>query len=267
MQPIFVNTCVYGAKKFPMVRDYIGDYGHRIGFEILSMFDLPEFEDRLKESLDCLEAQAISFHGPVFCAEHSAPKGSREYEETMWHIRKTLQYARPLRSRHLTMHLNNATVRPETRDAMLRNALENYKELQELFGAFGCHIYVENTGTLAQGNVLLNQQEFTDLCRQEKFEALIDIGHANANGWDIPRLIESLSGQIRAYHLHNNDGRHDQHNRLHDGTMDFAAVAEAIRRQTPDAELIIEYIRPDLEGAPLREDIDEMLAFQEEKNP
>lgn len=261
-QPIFVNTCVYGAKKFPLVRDYIEEYGADIGFEILSMFDLADFEPNLKASLDILEQQAISFHGPVFCAEHSAPKGSPEYEETMWHIGKTLEYARPLKSRHLTMHLNNCAVRPEDKDVMLKNALENYKELEELFGAFGCQILVENTGTLAQGNVLLDQGEFTDLCRREKFAVLIDIGHAHANGWDLPRLICDLAGQVAAFHLHNNDGCHDLHNRLHDGTLDFASTLGLIRQKAPGAELIIEYTRPALEGAPLREDIAEMLALR-----
>jgi len=261
-KPLLINTCVFGAERFSDVRDYIAAYGNRIGFEILAMFDLPDFEDRLRENLDLLAGCSISFHGPVYCAEHSAPRGSAEYEETMWHVRKTLEYARILHSEHFVMHLNNCRVDPAARDRMLANALDNYRELRELCGAFGCRVFVENTGTKLQGNVLLDQDEFTDLCRRERFDVLIDIGHANANGWDLYRLIDDLAPQIRAYHLHNNDGIHDLHNRLHDGTIDFTPLMQTIRRRTPDADLIIEYTRRDLAGPTLHEDIREMLTYK-----
>lgn len=256
---IDINTCVFGVEKMEKVPAYAEAYGDKIGFEILAMFDLPEFEEELKAYLPVFSASPVSFHGPVFQAEHSAKRGTKEYEETMWHVKKTYEYAKILHGSHFTMHLNNCEVFPEKRDEMLRNALENYRELSDMLGAIGCHIYVENTGTLRQKNVLLDQQEFVDLCRQQNFEVLIDIGHAHANGWDLYRLIDDLAPQIRAYHLHNNDGSRDLHNRLHEGTMDFDGVLRHLREKTPDADEIIEYIRTEQEGAGLREDIEELL--------
>ena len=263
--PVFINTCLF-KKSFSRVRDYSKAYGNRIGFEILSMFDLPEFEQALRDNLDVLQEHQIAFHGPVFCAEHSAARGSAEYEETMRHVRRTLQYARILHSRHFTMHLNNCRVDPDKKDRMLHNAHENYLELCELFGAVGCPVYIENTGTILQKNMLLDQQEFTDVCRDRRYEVLIDIGHANANGWDIPRLIDDLGPQIRAYHLHNNDGSHDQHHRLHDGTLDFTPVLRKIMTSTPHADLIIEYTNPKLDGSGLHEDIREVMEYCAMKN-
>ena len=256
---IYIDTCVYGVEKLPLIEDYLQRYGDRIGFEVLPMFDLPAFEPQLVSCLDVLKRCPISFHGPVFCVEHSAPRGSAEYEETMWHIRKTAEYAKILRSTHLTMHLNNCVVEESRKQAMLKNALENYRELEDIFGAFGCRIAVENTGTKLQKNMLLDQQEFTELCAGRNFDVLVDVGHAAANGWDIPLLIRDLKDRICAYHLHNNDGIHDQHRRLHDGVLDFSALMETIRRETPDAQLIIEYVRPEQEGDGLRQDIEELL--------
>ena len=46
--PVFINTCLF-KKSFSRVRDYSKAYGNRIGFEILSMFDLPEFEQARKQ--------------------------------------------------------------------------------------------------------------------------------------------------------------------------------------------------------------------------
>lgn len=258
-KPVMIDTCLFG-KNVSRVREYAQAYGDRIGFEVLAMFDLPDFEQALTENLDVLEEHSISFHGPVFEAEHSAARGTAEYEKTMYHIRLTLKYARILHSSHLVMHLNNCRVDPAKKTQMLCNAYENYKELQELFGAFDCPVLVENTGTKLQENILLDQGEFTDFCRDKKLDVLIDIGHANANGWDIPRLIDDLKPQIRAYHLHNNDGLRDLHNRIHDGTIDFTMILEKILRTTPDAQLIIEYTRRELDGAGLHEDIEEVLA-------
>ena len=258
---VFIDTCVFGPGQLPQVREYAQRYQERLGFEILPKFDLPGFEEELKAALPVFAGRRITFHGPVFCVEHSAARGSAEYEESMFHITKALPYARELGSENLVMHLNNCPVRPGKKEEMLRNALDNYKELEELFGAFGCRIFVENTGTKDQGNMLLDQAEFTDLCRQEKFHVLIDIGHANANGWDLKKLVEDLKDQIRAFHMHNNDGVHDQHRRLNDGTIDFQAFRKMIDEKVPDANRIIEYTRPELAGEPLHEDIREMLGM------
>lgn len=258
---VFINTCIFGTEKMPLIADYARQYRGRIGFEVLSMFDLPAFELELESLIPVLETCPVTFHGPVYCVEHSAPRGSAAYEETMYHIRKTITYAERLHSGHLTMHLNNCVVEEGQKQAMLCNALENYKELADLFGAFGCRVFVENTGTKVQKNMLLDQDEFTELCIRKDFEVLIDIGHANANGWDVPRLIRDLKGRVRAFHLHNNDGIHDQHNRLRDGTLDFDAVMKVIAEETPEADRIIEYIRPDQEGEGLREDIELLLGL------
>ena len=258
-KPVFINTCVFGVKKMPLIKDYVERYRDDIGFEILSMFDLPDFEQALINAVPYFETQQISFHGPVFFTEHSAPKGTKAYESSMWHVNKTFEYAKRLGSRHFVMHLNNCTVIPSKKEEMLYNALENYKELEEMFGAIDCSIYVENTGTRLERTMLLDQEEFIDLCRDKKFDVLIDVGHAHCNGWDLKHVIKSLSGQIKTYHLHNNDGLHDLHSRIHDGTLDFDDLMNTILELTPDADLVVEYTRPNLEGPGLHEDFMEIL--------
>ncbi len=256
---VFMDTCLLGFGKMNQIPVYARRYGERLGFEVLAMFDLPHFEAELRQQAEALSRHEITFHGPVFGVEHSAPRGSKAWEESMYHIRKTEEFARLLGSRSLVMHLNNCRVAEGEKDRMLRCALESYRELQDIFGAFGCEIQVENTGTVLDGNMLLDQGEFTDLCRREGFSVVVDIGHANANGWDLFRLIDDLSAQIRTYHLHNNDGRHDSHSRIRNGTLDFDRVLGHILRATPEANLVVEYTRPSLEGEALREDLEYVM--------
>lgn len=250
---IYIDTCVLPRCQLETAKIYREEFGEKICFELLPMFDLPEFEANLEANIDFLREGMISFHEPVFCVEHSAPKGSPEYEQSMYHINLTKKYADILHPVHMVYHLNNCTVTPETKAEMLATSLINLEEIREIFT--GVQILVENTGTDIKSDKLLDQQEFTDLCRQKGFDVLIDIGHANANSWDIKKLITDLKAQIRAFHLHNNDGIHDLHNRLTDGTLNFPEVMKHIRSEVPDADLIIEYTRPEYHGKPLEEDI------------
>ena len=254
MTKIYINTCVLPRCQLETAKIYREAFGDKVCFELLPMFDLSAFEANLEANIDFFREGTVCFHEPVFCVEHSAPKGSPAYEESMHHIMLTKKYADILHPVHMVYHLNNCAVTPETKDSMLATSLENLEEIRGIFE--GVQIVVENVGTDVKGDKLLGQEEFTGLCREKGFDVLIDIGHANANSWDIRRLIHDLKSQIRAFHLHNNDGVNDLHNRLGNGTIDFAELMPYIRSEVPEADLIIEYTRPEYHGQPLMEDIE-----------
>ncbi len=71
---------------------------------------------------------------------------------------------------------------------MLKTSLENLDEIREMFS--NVRILVENTGTDIAGNKLLDQDEFTDLCKDKNFDVQIDVGHANANAWDMKNSLK-----------------------------------------------------------------------------
>lgn len=257
---IFVDTCVLPRAKLETAKIYREKYGSDLGFELLSMFDLKDFEGNLKENISLFEEGPIDFHEPVWGVEHSAPKGSAAYEEGMYHIKLTKKYADILRPKNMVFHLNNCVVLSDMKKQMLKTSLENLDEIREMFS--NVRILVENTGTDIDGNKLLDQDEFTDLCKDENFDVLIDVGHANANAWNIKKLIEDLKDQIKGFHLHNNDGVHDLHNRLNDGTIDFDELMPFIKLKVPQASWIIEYTRPIYHGQPLIEDIAMLMNYE-----
>ena len=255
---LYIDTCVLPRSQLQTGRIYRERYSS-LGFELLMMFDLPDFEENLKQNLDLFKEGPLIFHEPVWGVEHSAPKGSKAWEDGMYHLRLTQKYAEILQPAAMVVHLNNCPVRPGKKDEMLRNALQNIEEMQEMFPAV-TFLY-ENTGTKADGTILLNQAEFTDLCRGRNFPVLIDVGHANANGWDIRKLVRDLQDQIRGFHLHNNDGVHDFHNRLQDGTIDYSKLIPYLDEMVPDAYRVIEYTRPVNHGEPLLEDIGTLIDY------
>lgn len=250
---LFVDTCVLPRCALETGRVYRERFGASLGFELLMMFDLPDFEENLKKNLNLFAEGPLLFHEPVWGVEHAAKHGSSLWEQGMYHLRLTRKYADILRPAAMVVHLSNGPVPPDRKDRMLRDALENLEEMREMFPAV--QLLTENTGIRTDGTLLLDQAEFTDLCRDQRFSVLVDVGHAHANGWDLPRLIRDLGPQIHGFHLHNNDGAHDLHNRLRDGTLDLAALIPCMDREAPEAARVIEYSRPIFHGDPLLEDI------------
>ena len=250
---LFVDTCVLPRSRLETASLYREQFGPELGFELLPMFDLPDWEENLKANLPLFTHGPVCFHEPVWGVEHTAPRGSAAWEEGMFHLRKTKEYAEILRPRFMVYHLSNCVIPAEGRENMLRVSLENRKELQDFFP--DVTLLTENTGIRADGTLLLDQEEFTALCLDRNMDVLIDVGHANANSWDLFRLISDLKDRIRAFHLHNNDGIHDLHSRLRDGALDFRNLIPFIARNVPDADLVVEYTRTEYHGVPLCEDL------------
>jgi sugar phosphate isomerase/epimerase len=65
------------------------------------------------------------------------------------------------------------------------------------------------------------------------------------------KWIEQLGPQIGYVHLHNNDGEHDQHQALNDGTVPMLEVCHALRQYAPSAVWAIEAV-----GEGMRQSLD-----------
>ena len=260
-----IDTCVLPRCHLEAGRVYRDFFGPSLGFELLMMFDLPEFEENLRQNLDLLSGGPLQFHEPVFGVEHSEPKGSPGWEESMYHIRLTRKYAEILHPSSMVYHFNNCPIRPWEKDQRLRTSLENLEEMQDLFP--DVTILVENTGLASEGTMLLDQAEFTGLCRDRRLPVLVDVGHACANRWDLPKLLEDLRGQVGGFHLHNNDGVHDLHGRLREGLLNFLKLIPLLDREAPDVPRVIEYTRPSLHGDPLLLDLQFLMQLSGKKAP
>ncbi|MDO5146665.1 MAG: sugar phosphate isomerase/epimerase [Eubacteriales bacterium] len=257
---ILISTNMCGAGGLGEIMPYLEAYD-TLGVELFPLFHKEGFEDDLNACIPHLENRPICFHGPYHLVEHSAPKGSEKYEEAMRLTEKTAKYCKKLNSSHFVFHHNNCVVHDEEKERMIQTSCENYRVIEEMLCRDGIRIVVENAGVKDRKNMLFDMDEFIDLCKKENYAVLVDIGHAHANGWDLRRLIEELKGQIVAYHLHNNDGVHDSHKRLHDGSLDFDRFLDCMMELTPEADLVIEYaqeVSGDEEG--IMQDIGELMS-------
>lgn len=257
---LLIDTCVFRRCHMEEAEIYRSHFGSTFGFEILPMFDLPDFEENFRKNIRLFQDCPLFFHEPVWGVEHTAPAGSPAYQESMHHILLTRKFTDILKPSHMVYHLNNCSVSETEKERMLQTSLDNLEEMRSVFRDVS--LLVENTGTAAAGDLLLDQCEFTALCLEQDLEVLIDVGHANANGWDLFRLITDLRNHIRGFHFHNNDGALDLHSRISDGTLDFSRLMPFIRRTVPEATWVIEYTNPDHGGAALIRDMEIMMRYQ-----
>lgn len=214
---------------------------NKVGIEIFPNFDNEEFKRDIENTMEEIKKYPISLHGPYFNIEHSAKKGTSEYERAKGEFIKILDFSKEVKADHIVFHHNNRRVDEENRLELIETANENLKELNELSRDYNIEILVENAGVNLVSNNIFKEEEFIKTCKELDNKVLIDIGHAHANSWDLLKVMESLKDKIYAYHVHNNDGRADSHERIHNGTLDFNAFMENYKRLTPNAHIVVEY--------------------------
>ncbi|MDD3621354.1 MAG: sugar phosphate isomerase/epimerase [Methanofollis sp.] len=73
---------------------------------------------------------------------------------------------------------------------------------------------------------------------------VLDVGHANIRGC----LPEFLDHSIAHFHLHDNDGSADTHSPVGTGTVDFAAVMDAVRKNGVDPIIEVRGIKGAVES-------------------
>ena len=70
---------------------------------------------------------------------------------------------------------------------------------------------------------------------------LLDIGHANMNHWEIPKVIERIADRVCGFHLHDNDGSGDLHWPILTGTVDWEGTFSVMRELPSDVLYVLEY--------------------------
>jgi sugar phosphate isomerase/epimerase len=230
------------ARKFLSFLENCGGREH-LGLEIFPMCHVDGYSRILDKFLPELAERSITFHEPYYETDHSYRSGSMEHRVTLEYCKNIFDYAARLNAGHMVYHLNNRAV--SDRDEMLGAALENLTEMKALADTFGLKLLVENTGISAKNNVLMDEDDFVNLFDTLELDCLFDIGHANCNKWNLGSVIDRLGNRIRSYHLHNNFGTDDEHNRIFDGTIDLETFFRNYARHTPDADIVLEY-KPDL---------------------
>ncbi len=238
---VLVSTSMYSSKNFKNILHFIEKYKGKVGAEIFPRFDEPEFEGVLRECLPVLKHVPISIHEPYFEVEHTADFDSKEYRVTMHRLSSMIKYGSIMGCEYIVYHHNNREVPDDKKEELLKVSQDNLHEVSQLLLPYGIKAAIENAGTVANNTMLLNEKEFIAVCKESVCNVVIDLGHINANGWNLRNVMSALKSKIIAYHIHNNYGSTDEHNRIFDGTLDFNEFLNYYLELTPKANLVLEY--------------------------
>lgn len=193
-----------------------------------------EHSKKLENLLLELEIEKISFHASyryfkLTCAEEQWDLMENDFK-------KSIEICRKYGGDFLVLHTNENLPDKIMDKVYLEKRIQ---KLVELGKEKEVKVAIENVGI--GKNMLYNQEEYIELIKKYNFDALIDIGHAIANNWDLDRIIIELKENIIAYHFHNNDGVRDLHNSIYNGVAEYNEILSLIKENTPNANIVLEY--------------------------
>jgi sugar phosphate isomerase/epimerase len=117
-------------------------------------------------------------------------------------------------------------------------ARRSIEELQRVAAPLGVHLALEVIpNELSRAGSLTHFVE-TDL-EGSNVGICLDFGHAHLDG-DVVDAIETVSEHLIATHVHDNEGRNDNHLLPFDGTIDWGGALTAIQKVGYDGPLMLE---------------------------
>lgn len=218
----------------------------------LEMFLEPLDRDHHEKSLKILENykfENISFHGPYRLADLSK-NNDKIWKDTLESYKISIDIVKKYKGEFLVLHTNE-NICENTLN--MKEIKERIHQIVDLGKRSGVNILVENVGI--KNNMIFFQKEYTNFILENNYSALIDIGHAYLNNWDIKTLLKDLKNNIKAFHFHNNDGNSDLHKPILNGKINYLILLEYCSLFNIDANIVLELagsVNKDL----LLEDID-----------
>ena len=197
--------------------------------------------------------RSLSIHGPCV-AVNLADKAHKNYARI---FAKTFAYAKKIKAGFVVVHTNEAW--QGEREQVQNLVIRRLRTVVELGEQYGVKVLIENVGLRPKQSLLFDLPEFMALLELfPEAGVLLDTGHANVNGWDIPAVVKTLGKRLVACHLHDNSGLGDEHLPIGQGSIDWEAYFKAIKKHAPKAIQVLEYCRGFESAAGLEQHIEEL---------
>ena len=143
------------------------------------------------------------------------------------------------------VHMNAPYAKAPTqaeKQERLKRVEDRLARLNDICVREGVNLLVENLAFSRGLSTLCTKQEFLDVFNHNKdLKCIVDTGHAVLGDIDIFEVQRALGSRLQAYHIHDNDGLADLHQRIGTGVIDWARFGEGARKYTPDANFVMEY--------------------------
>ena len=244
----------YGAgfNGYPLLHDIVqATKEYKAGVELTVFTKNSRFPDHmfgLMQEVVSFKDTYVTLHGPYYEVEAATEEHTPENDYFLEGYRQAFGVYRAFHAHSIVAHTNQYAFDPSMKEILLSRSLITMKKLSEMAKEAEANLLIENVGERMHGNLLYDQKLFIDLFSKlpENIGALIDIGHAILNDWDIFSVIDALGSRIRGYHIHNNDGTRDAHLPLFTEGLKYdqekmQKLLRFMEKKTPKSEWILEY--------------------------
>ena len=213
------------------------------GIEIFYEFGTDNYWDARCEKFLAERKADLSIHAPCVAVNLADAKDFNYLEV----YRRTLAYAQRQKAAFVVLHTNEKWT--GDRDAVTMLVEKRLKEILALAKMHHVKVLIENVGLRTNGTLLYDWEQYLELLAKfPQTGALIDLGHAHVNDWNIINVLEVLQSQIKAVHLHDNNGMADQHLPIGEGSIDWQGYFCKAKEVTPEAVQVLEYKEIRLSG-------------------
>ena len=163
---------------------------------------------------------------------------SEEWKKTLWSFKEAIDIAEKYNASFIVLHTNEAIEGIEGEKELSKKHL---REIVDYSLSKGVKPLIENVGI--NSNNLFSEEEFISLCINEfpDCNVLIDIGHAIINKWNLEKVLCTLGSKIEAFHIHNNNGKEDEHKPISEGILDYDEFYQLRNRYSSNSKIILEY--------------------------
>jgi sugar phosphate isomerase/epimerase len=204
------------------------------------------------------ELKLHSLHAPMYTDDvwgRSGPDAVVNITETakarrmamVDEIKRAIEIAEVIPFRYLIMHLG--VQGEEYEERKLEAAFSSLEEIKVFAGQREVEVLLENTPNALSSGTRLNQfLSMTHLNLNYCFDA----GHAHMTG-NLEAEFEAMKNRIRSTHLHDNDGREDQHLFPGRGNLDWPRAMRLLASRPEDYPLLLELREPAEMEQPVRE--------------
>lgn len=169
---------------------------------------------------------------------------SRIREESLRQIKEAIEFTYDVGAELLTVHPGWKDMYgyryPDEAYAL---AIEGHCELAEVALDYGIRIAIENMPPfwLAFCTDAKEAYEMIQAVNRENVGLTLDVGHANLLGAKaIEEFVTTLNDKIFIIHIHDNDGKRDQHKAIGEGTIDFHQLIGLLAQNGVNVPLSIE---------------------------
>ncbi len=233
---------LYSPEKALILLKEIGydaiDYGspcalYRWGKETIFDKSTAEFEAYFAHHAACAKAADLMI-GQVHAPFPTWPESNdeAEFRGMMEAIKKSIRATAIMEAPYLVIHCAMRKGWAPDDDPAATRAL-NYKVFEELIPVAereGVYLALENMP--CRGIPTCTPEEmcdYIDMMASDRLVACLDTGHANITGVDCGDFARALGHRLKVLHIHDNDGRSDQHITPYMGTVNWKSFMQGLR--------------------------------------